>query len=314
MAETIACLGQGKVLLVQSDGTSEPLRSPFLEQLSEAERAGARVVSVSGGRRQGELYYAVQTATGSTVLAQRPSTGEELRLFHGRGMRLTDIDFSFADTALACTIEGERGTSAIGLLADDGLGMHTVTEGDVLDRAPRWVPGGVREIVYASTGIARTRAGERAALSPSALHRLRFADSSVEVLVSDAKYDYFAPRQRSDGSLYALRRAYAGKAPESRFTRLMNRLRSTASVIEPSASSDLVHITPKSTRVLLEGVHVFDVLESGDLVCATDSGLVRLLQSGSGAPANATPMAELPFAQHATAAIDALVAYQTDGP
>jgi len=151
------------------------------------------------------------------VFAQKPGTRDEHRLFHNADVQIREVDFSFADEAFTCTVDGKGGTSAIGVLADDGKGVRTVTEGDVLDRGPRWVPGGVGEIVYASAGIGRTQSGAWAGRAPFSLHRLRLSDGTVEVLVSDAKYDYVAPVATSGSLIYAIRRTYEEAKPKSSF-------------------------------------------------------------------------------------------------
>lgn len=302
-AEIIACLVRGKLLLVRDQelGRSEPLPSPFLD----ASGPEARIVSVARGRDAGELCYAVQTPSTCTVLAQIPGSGDERRLFQSSGVRFCDVDFTFADGALACTIEGKRGTSAIGLLADDGKGMHTVTEGDVLDRSPRWAPDGQLELVYASTGIARTRSGAIAALSPSAVHRLRFDDSSVEVLLSDAKYDYSSPIANADGSLYALRNAYTPPVPRPPWAALLERWSKPRPAATTAASvRQLVHVQPLATTVLAENVRAYDITPTGEVVFASDGALFRFRQNTQSSPQKLADLAD----------IDALVTQRPASP
>jgi hypothetical protein len=241
MADRVACLANGKVLVLEEGREPMDLESPYADQLGVRQRAmlrknawqkhgrrglfmtgrsalwggraehelpAARVVGVTRGRISGELCYAISTGLVSGIFAQKPGTRDEHRLFHNADVQIREVDFSFADEAFTCTVDGTGGTSAIGVLADDGKGVRTVTEGDVLDRGPRWVPGAVGEIVYASAGIGRTKSGARAGRAPFSLHRLRLKDGTVEVLVSDAKYDYVAPVAGSDSSLYAIRRTY----------------------------------------------------------------------------------------------------------
>ena len=249
MADSVACLVNGKVLVVEEGHEPAPLESPYAEQIGARERAmtrknawktqgrgaafmgggraalwgdgaeqdapPARVVGVTRGRVSGELCYAISTGVVSGVFAQKPGTRDEQRLFHNADVQIRELDLSFADEAFTCTVDGKGGTSAIGVLADDGKGVRTVTEGDVLDRGPRWVPGGVGEIVYASAGIGRTQSGAWAGRSPFSLHRLRMNDGTVEVLVSDAKYDYVAPVAVSSSTIYAIRRAYEDAKPKT---------------------------------------------------------------------------------------------------
>jgi hypothetical protein len=303
MADSVACLSNGKVLLIQAGREPTELESPYAERVSPA-----RFVGVTRGRVGAELCYAVSTGAVSGVFAQKPGTREEHRLFHSTGVQLAEIDFSFADEAFTCTVDGKGGTSAIGVLADDGKGVRTVTEGDVLDRGPRWVPGSRGEIVYASAGIGRTRSGAWAGRAPFSLHRLRMNDGTVEVLVSDAKYDYVAPVAVSDAVIYAIRRRYEvansktsilgalsallgapRTAPQKAAgpSRLLiwgswvelpqeaeNAARTSEAARDP-ASYELVRITPKSTEAIAQGVIAFDVAESGNIVYSNGRALYR---------------------------------------
>jgi hypothetical protein len=249
MADRIACLTNGKLLVLEDGRAPTELESPYAEQIGARERAmvrknawktqgrgaafmgggrsalwgggaepelpPARVVGVTRGRVTGELCYAISTGVVSGIFAQKPGTRDEQRLFHNADVQIREVDLSFADEAFTCTVDGKGGTSAIGILADDGKGVRTVTEGDVLDRGPRWMPGGAGEILYASAGVGRTQSGGWAGLSPFSLHRLRLKDGTVEVLVSDAKYDYVAPVPVSESLIYAIRRAYRTAQPKA---------------------------------------------------------------------------------------------------
>lgn len=251
MSESVACLKNGKVIVLEAGHEPLELESPYAEQVGARERTlarknawktqgrgaafmgggraalwgggaeqdlpPARVVGVTRGRLSGEICYAISTGVVSGIFAQKPGSRDEHRLFHNADAQINELDFSFADEAFACTVEGKGGTSAIGILADDGKGVRTVTEGDVLDRAPRWVPGGVGQIVYASAGIGRTQSGAWAGRSPFALHRLSLNDGTVEVLVADGKYDYLAPIAIEGDVIYAIRRKYAEDRPKVSF-------------------------------------------------------------------------------------------------
>jgi hypothetical protein len=290
MADRIACLTHGKVELLLRGQRAGRLESPYLEQLARG-RTGrqARIVRVTRGRTGAELCYAIFTGQAWGVFVQVPGTRQEQRLFQIDDAELSDLDFSREDQALACTVAGLRGSSAIALLADDGKGVRTVTEGDVVDRAPRWAPGGRREIVYASAGIGRTKSGAWAGLAPSALHRLRFAERTVEVLIADAKYDYSSPVPISESALYALRRAYRGAAPAAALSQILGifgrRARGFASPARAaSAGDELVSITARGTECVQASVAAYDVAESGDVIYSNDVGVFRITAGRSGQP------------------------------
>ncbi|HET7538815.1 MAG TPA: hypothetical protein VFK05_03060 [Polyangiaceae bacterium] len=246
MSGRVACLVEGKVLVVRGEGEPFELESPYAEQIGARERAiqrrnewktqgtgatfmgrgggplwgdrdrdtpPARIVGLSRGRVDDELCYSVTSGVVSGLFAQEPGTRNEQRLHHNADAPVTEIDLSLEHETVACTVHGKGGTSAIAILADDGRGVRTITEGDVVDRAPRWVPGAGKQIVYASAGIGRTRSGAFAGLGPFAIHRLNLNDGSIEVLMVDAKYDYLAPVPTSASEIYAIRRPYRDPRP-----------------------------------------------------------------------------------------------------
>ena len=283
MPDRIACLTQGKVELLLRGQAAKRLESPYQEQVNARRRAGheARIVSITRGRISAELCYAISVDSATGVFAQVPGTREEHRLFQSSDTRISELDFSFADEALACTVVGERGTSAIGLLADDGKGVRTVTEGDVVDRAPRFVPGGRAELVYASAGIGRTSAGAWAGLSPYSLHRLRFVDNSVEVLMSDAKYDYLSPVPISESLLYAIRRRYQRARAQSPFRLILSAftrrfLGVTRDEWRDPRERELLRVTAKGAETVAEGVLAYDIAANGEVIYSNGAGVFRI--------------------------------------
>lgn len=288
MAELVACLQRGKVEILRPGEAPHSLSLPHLERILTTGKAEAKVVGLTRGRVSGELCYAIESSVACDVFAQVIGSGEERRLFHGVHARLSELDFSPADEALACTVEGPNGTSAIGVFSDDGKGLRTVTEGDVLDRAPRWVPGGRGEIVYASAGIGRTPAGRAVGRSPFTVHRLRFSDNTVEVLSSDAQYDYSAAVPATGDVIYALRRRYDGAPQSSPVTRWAAAVRGILPVSRPSRRTalkphELVRITGKTSSVVAEEVFAFDVAHDEQLVYSSAAGVFRMSTS-AGAP------------------------------
>ena len=306
MAEVVACLTRGRVIVLQAGKEWHELRSPYADELrARTPSVNAPFVDVSRGRRTDELCYTLRSGGLSSVFTQIPAKGEERRLF-AADAEIKDLDFSFADEALACTVVDKNGTSAIGLLRDDGKGMRTVTEGDVLDREPRWAPGGRGEIVYASAGIGRTKSGVRAGLSPFALHRLNLEESTVEVLVSDAKYDYLAPVPVSKSLIYAIRRPHLSsshKSPLGLITEgLLSPFRSADSkpprLAEPNAvpadrGYELVRISEQRMEAVAQGVLTFDVTPVGVIVYSNGSGVVRLSAESPRTPERVTELANV---------------------
>jgi hypothetical protein len=306
MAEVVACLTRGQVIVLQAGEERHMLHSPYADELAaRTPPVSAPFVDVSRGRRSDELCYAISSGGLSSVFTQIPGSGEERRLFAANA-EIKDLDFSFADEALACTVVDKNGTSALGLLRDDGKGMRTVTEGDVLDREPRWAPGGCAEIVYASAGVGRTKSGLRAGLSPFALHRLSLADNTVEVLVSDAKYDYLAPVPVSKSLIYAIRRAHRAAIQKSPLgviaARLLAPFRKSEAkpprAAEQEAASaeegyELVRITERRMEAVAQGVLAFDATVAGVIVYSNGSGVFRLSAESPSTPEKIADLASV---------------------
>lgn len=286
MAELVACLHHGKVEVLRRGEPARTLHSQYLEQLAARNPTGVpRITSLTRGRTSGELCYAINDGAGCEIFTQTLGRAGEQRVFRSIDAQLSELDFSPADEALACTVTAAEGTSAIGVFSDDGKGLRTVTEGDVIDRAPRWAPGGRGEIVYASAGIGRTKAGKAVGRSPFALHRLRFSDSSVEVLMADAHYDYSTVVPVAPDVLYALRRNFDAGAPPVAFARLAGAFRHLFSSAQASSathassgtarSHELVRITPKGTQLVQRDVYAFDITEHEELVYSSEAGVFR---------------------------------------
>lgn len=246
MSGRVACLVSGRVLVLHGESKPLELESPYAEQIGARERAierrnawktqgtgatfmgrgggplwgdrerdlpPARIVGISRGRGDNELCYSVTSGVVSGLFAQEPGSRNEQRLHHSADAAVTEIHLSLEHETVACTVHGKGGSSAIAIVADDGRGVRTITEGDVVDRAPRWVPASRKQIVYASAGIGRTRSGAFAGLGPFAIHCLNLDDGSIEVLMADAKWDYLAPVPTSEHEIYAIRRPYRDPRP-----------------------------------------------------------------------------------------------------
>lgn len=244
----IGCLRAGRLFWVEAGEEPRELSSPYAEQVrsrelqmhrknawktsgtgalfmgqgarnvlwgeSDTDLPPARVVGLSRGRDKGEAVYAVSTGVVSGIFAQTVPSSDEQRLFHAADLNLFDLAFSVADEAIVCSVRGKAGSSAIGYFADDGRGVRLVTEGDVVDRAPRFVPGGKRQIVYSSAGIGRTADGGFGGLSPFSIVRLSLDSGEGEVVVASEEHDYLAPVAVAEDVVYAIRRPY--RSPNAR--------------------------------------------------------------------------------------------------
>lgn len=157
---------------------------------------------------EGKLIYALKAGDVSGIFSLEPSTNKEQRLFHGSEQEIRYLNFNSAKNLIACSLVHRNGTANIGIMQADGIRPNEVTEGDSVDLAPRWVPGGGRSLVYQSAGIGRDRNGYACDQGPFTIERLDFDKQDVACLLSDPKYDFLGPQMTADETLYYIRRPY----------------------------------------------------------------------------------------------------------
>src|SRR4029077_19022661 len=112
-----------------------------------------QITSLSRGLGEGELLYSLETPEIAGVFALRDGGRDEQRLFHGNDRRrVRHLAVDGQRRLIACSVRHDAGTAAIAVMGADELDLTEVTEGDSVDLAPSWVPGG-RQIVFQSAGV-----------------------------------------------------------------------------------------------------------------------------------------------------------------
>ncbi len=170
------------------------------------------VTSVTRGRNPGEVLYTLETDEISGVFAL-DATGFEQRLFHTADFRVQDIDVHPDGAAIAVSVHHTNGTANVAVLNMDGTDFTEVSEGDSFDRAPRWVPGSSRRLIFQSAGAGRDAGGRFSQFGPFAVHQLDLESGEISCLAEDAKFDLLGPQMSGDGALYYIRRPYASGQP-----------------------------------------------------------------------------------------------------
>ncbi len=155
----------------------------------------------------GEVIFALRNESVGGLFQLDTARQEERRLIHKQQMVLADLD-TRADGGLVCSSRAPDGAAHLAVLNESGGGYRLVTEGDVVDEAPRWVPGGGQKIVYQTAGIGRDPSGVYLGLSPYAVHELDLDSGRMDVLLEQDRFDCLAPCRAADGSLYYIRRPY----------------------------------------------------------------------------------------------------------
>ncbi len=167
----------------------------------------AAITSVAPGRNPGELLYALETDDVSGIFAV-DSNGVEQRLFHTADFRVRHIALNEDRTLLAAAIFHNNFTSTIATFPVEGSGFTEATDGDSMDLAPRWVPGGRRRLVFQSAGVGRDAGGRALGLGPFAVQQLDLDSGDMQTLAEEPEYDLLGPQKTADGALYYIRRPY----------------------------------------------------------------------------------------------------------
>jgi hypothetical protein len=163
------------------------------------------ITGVTRGFRPGELLYTLETDEISGVFT-RDAQGIEKRLFHTADFRTSHPDPHPNGAEIAVSVNHAGGLANLAVLKSDGSDLVEVTEGDSVDRAPRWVPGPGRRLVFESAGVARARGGRFHGYGPSAIQQLDLDTGEISCLAQDPAFDLLSPRIAADGALYYLRR------------------------------------------------------------------------------------------------------------
>lgn len=239
----VAWLARGQVHLRTAEGTSRTLESRFGETVAgralqleqrhawKTQGRGAQfmsggllwgtksepgagvpyvITSLSRGRAEGELLYSLETREIAGVFAVREGGADEQRLFHGNDRRVRHLSADPTRGLIACSLSKPSGVACLAVMSADALDLTEVTEGDVLDAAPAWVPGPGRRLVYHSSGIARNKEGFVTGIGPAAVRQVDLDRGEVETLAEDPRHDLLAPRRGASGTLYFVRRPWRG--------------------------------------------------------------------------------------------------------
>jgi hypothetical protein len=235
MPPAFAFLSHGELHVRSGDGSVQHVKSEFGEQVKERARQiharqswktegrGARFMSggllwgtasqdlaltqvavrcVSRGTRPGDVLFVLDTDGLTGICAW--NAGLERRLMHGSERRLENLVAS--PEHIACSVLHRDGTAALGLMSADATDLTEITEGDVRDQAPSFVPGASRRLVYQSAGMGRDRNGILGGVGAYAVHELDLDRGEVTTLLEEEKADLLCPRVDGEGTLYCIRR------------------------------------------------------------------------------------------------------------
>jgi len=153
------------------------------------------------------LYFLRDDAFGG-LFEHDLATGKELRLMHRQRFWIEDLAVSPDGARLLCTHYTGKGLSNIAMMALDGSDFREVTGGDTVDSSPAWVHGQADQVVFESSGIARSPQGVPIGHGPTSLQLLDLERGKLTPVFDDPKFDFLSPRVGRDGSLHFIRRPY----------------------------------------------------------------------------------------------------------
>lgn len=242
MSKSIAYVATGKLHLKYDGAEPRPVESKFAHEVRErllrvAQRNAWKTQGMGAAfMRMGDSLWDSEDQAGGVVMSVRcltrdtasgrvlfalggrgvnglfsfdPETQDEVRVVHGADHLYEDLALDRKHDLIACSTPKRDGSSSIAVMKPDATDYGELTEGDSLDFNPSWVPGERRELVFASSGIARGREGEMQSLAPAVIHRLDVDTAQLDVIAEEKGKDLIRPLMTADGTLYYIRRPHA---------------------------------------------------------------------------------------------------------
>jgi hypothetical protein len=234
----LAYLSLGRLFVLEQDGSPRPVESEFgrevvqrslqrqnknkwktegegnlfnrgsLWGVGREDPAAARVAvtAVTRGASVGQMFYALDTSTVGGLFGYEMDGGKENRLFHRENLHIGDLCQSCDHEMLACSQQLPNGTAQIGICKKSDVDL--VTEGDSVDKAPSWIPGAHKQLVFQSAGVARNANGFPVGVGPVSIQKLDLETGEMASLREDHEFDFLTPKMDKKGNLYFIRRPY----------------------------------------------------------------------------------------------------------
>jgi hypothetical protein len=177
-------------------------------QQKDGANVPVQVCAVARGCEPGELLYSLETSEVYGLFTLFENGKQEKRLLHTSDFRVREVCGNEQHDKIACVFTHANGNSTIAMMGRDGSNVTEVTEGDIIDLAPRWVPD-KPEIVYQSAGIGRNAQGVAVGRGPFTIQKINVEQGDVTTLAEEERADLLGPQMTRDGSLYFIRRPYA---------------------------------------------------------------------------------------------------------
>lgn len=173
------------------------------------------VHSLTRGAAPGQILFALGGHGVNGLFSFDPETLDERRVVHGADHLYQDLALSRQHGLVACSTVKRDGSSSIAVMNPDATDYAELTEGDSLDFNPSWVAGERRELVFASSGIARDKDGMPQGFAPSVIQRLDADSAQMDVAAEEKGADLIRPMVTADGALYYIRRPHVANEKPS---------------------------------------------------------------------------------------------------
>jgi len=155
-----------------------------------------------------KLIYFLRDGNVGGLFEYDATDKSERRLLHRQNLDYQNLSVNLQSGKIICSQQHENGIANIVMMDNDGGNSHQLTEGDTVDTAPAWIPGDDKNILYQSSGLARSPEGYVVAFGPSSIKMLNTQKNEVVSVMDDPNVDYLQPRVDGQGNLYFIRRPF----------------------------------------------------------------------------------------------------------
>ncbi len=186
------------------------LRNIGVRTLPEAEGSGPPFRFMGGTFQQDEIVYAIKVENVGGMFRTGP--GQKLE-FEGHVAHYANVEFEGPHyqpqrDALAFSQKKAGWEEHIHLKKFQGNDSRQLTDGDSVDKFPKWDKDGENKIVYQTSGIARDGSGRYLGTTPWAINLIDLDKNEMDTVLSDQEHDYLAPI-RHGGEIFFIRRPVA---------------------------------------------------------------------------------------------------------
>jgi hypothetical protein len=165
-----------------------------------------RFLYVAPSDNKDMLWYVLQVGASTGLFQYFISEKREVRIFHRNDFQCLGLCYNATDKQLVFARVDEDGCAHLEVYDNEGNFKSSVTAGECVDAAPCSAPGKTKIAYCQSAGLGRTAQGGFAGYAPSTINRIDYATGAIDTVLSDARFDFVAPRMDGNGWLYCIRR------------------------------------------------------------------------------------------------------------